>query len=226
MAAQITVIVPTLNAEKTLSGCLEALMEGLTAGLIRELIVTDGGSSDITCKIADEAGAVVLSGPASRGGQLRRAGARAQGKWLLILHADTELEQGWSRVVSDYLEENSGPAYFRLGFRAHGVMPSWVAGWANVRSGVFGLPYGDQGLLVQRLHYEQAGGYPDQPLMEDVALIRALRPSLTGLPIRAITGAERYQRAGWLRRGARNIWTLGRYLIGTDPEQLAQAYRR
>ncbi|MHA6263748.1 TIGR04283 family arsenosugar biosynthesis glycosyltransferase [Arenibacterium sp. CAU 1754] len=226
MAAQITVIVPTLDAEKTLPGCLGSLMEGVTAGLIRELIVTDGGSSDKTRDIADEAGAIIVEGPASRGGQLRRGAARAQGKWLLIVHADTELEPGWSRVVSDYFEDNTGPAYFRLAFRARGLMPAWVAGWANLRSGVFGLPYGDQGLLLQRRDYEQAGGYPDQPLMEDVALVRALKPALTGLPARAVTAADRYRRAGWLRRGARNIWTLGRYLSGTDPERLAQDYRR
>ena len=226
MSAPISVLIPTLNAEKSLPGCLEALMEGLTAGLIRELIVSDGGSNDKTCKIADEAGAAIVEGPASRGGQLRRGAALARGRWLLVLHADTELEQGWSRVVSDYIEHENDPAYFRLSFRARGIMPAWVAGWANIRSAVFGLPYGDQGLLVTVAHYRQAGEYRDQPLMEDVALVRDLPVPMTGLPVRAVTSADRYVRSGWLRRGARNIWTLGRYLTGADPEDLAQAYRR
>jgi hypothetical protein len=226
LTAHISVIVPTLDAEKTLPACLESLMEGLTHGLIRELIVTDGGSQDATCRIADEAGAVLVTGPASRGGQLRRGAALAKGRWLLVLHADTVLELGWARVVADYLEAEDGPACFRLKFRARGMMPAWVAGWANLRSSLFGLPYGDQGLLVSLADYQRAGGYPDQPLMEDVALVRALDRSPAVLPAKALTGAERYRRSGWLRRGARNIWTLGRYLAGTDPEVLHNAYRR
>ena len=226
MTANISVIVPTLDAEKTLPGCLEALIEGLMAGLIKELIVTDGGSKDATCHIADEAGANVIRGPASRGGQLRRGAAAAKGKWLLVLHADTILEPGWARVVADYLEQEDGPAYFRLKFRARGVMPAWVAGWANLRSLLFGLPYGDQGLLISVEDYRRAGGFPDQPLMEDVALVRAIDRPLTRLPALALTCPERYVHAGWLRRGARNIWTLGRYLTGADPAVLDSAYRR
>jgi len=105
-------------------------------------------------------------------------------------------------------------------------MPAWFAGWANLRSSLFGLPYGDQGLLMRRVAYDRAGGYPDQPLMEDVALVRTLHRPLAGLPVRALTSAERYRRAGWIRRGARNLWTLARYFSGADPAVLAAAYRR
>ena len=225
MSAPISILIPTLNAERTLAACLTSLMEGLGEGLIRELIVTDGGSTDATLAIAEEAGAVVVTGPASRGGQLRRGAEVARGRWLLVLHADTELEPGWAPIVAEYLEQDKGPAHFRLKFRARGLMPAWVAGWANLRSSLFGLPYGDQGLLVPVREYTRAGGFPDQPLMEDVALVRALGSPLTCLPVVAVTGAERYERGGWLRRGTRNIWTLGRYLAGTDPEILARSYR-
>lgn len=224
MSAPISIVIPTLNAAAELPATLQALMEGLHAGLIRELIVSDGGSNDPTLEIADEAGAAIVTGAASRGGQLRRGCDAAQGDWLLILHADTELQAGWGDVVADHLPTGR-PAAFRLKFRAGGVGPFWVAGWANLRSRLFGLPYGDQGLLVRRSDYLSAGGFPDQPLMEDVALIRAL-PRAGILPADAITSAERYTRQGWLRRGARNLWTLTRYFLGADPEKLAQAYRR
>lgn len=227
MPAEISIIIPTLNAEEHLPACLAALMEGLSAGLIRELIVTDGDSTDATCRIADAAGAVIATGPASRGGQLRRGVAQARGRWLLVLHADTQLEPGWAATVGEHLSNGQGAsAYFRLAFRARGVMPSWFAGWANLRSYVFGLPYGDQGLLVLRANYDRAGGYPDQPLMEDVALVRALPRPLVVLSARAFTGAERYRRSGWLRRGATNLLTLARYFLGADPKTLAASYRR
>lgn len=224
MPAPISIVIPTLNAEDVLPASLHALMEGLHSGLIRELIISDGGSTDLTAQIADEAGAGIVTGPASRGGQLQRGCEAAKADWLLILHADTVLQDGWSKVVSDHLPIGK-PATFRLAFRAHGFGPTWVAGWANLRSRVFGLPYGDQGLLVPRQTYLKAGGYPDQPLMEDVALVRAL-PAITLLNTRAVTSADRYERVGWVRRGVRNLWTLTRYFLGADPERLARAYRR
>ncbi len=224
MSAPISIVIPTLNAGQVLPGTLHALMEGLHSGLIRELIITDGGSEDYTLKLAEAAGAAVVSGPSSRGGQLRRGCAAAKGEWLLILHADTQLQEGWSDIVADHLPSGR-PAAFRLRFRASGLGAGWVAGWAYLRSRLFGLPYGDQGLLVRRADYDAAGGYPDQPLMEDVALIRALS-GVTLLRADAVTSAERYIRQGWFRRGARNLWTLMRYFLGADPERLAQAYRR
>ncbi|MBO9410249.1 MULTISPECIES: TIGR04283 family arsenosugar biosynthesis glycosyltransferase [unclassified Ruegeria] len=224
MPAPISIVIPTLNAAETLPATLQALMEGLHTGLIRELIVTDGGSTDPTLEIADEAGAEIVTGAASRGGQLRRGCKQARGEWLLVLHADTVLEDGWTKVVGDHLRSGK-PAVFRLAFRAAGFAPGWVAGWANLRSRVLGLPYGDQGLLIPRRTYEQAGGFPDQPLMEDVALMRRVR-GVAILPSRAFTSADRYQKAGWMRRGARNLWTLLQYFLGADPAKLARAYRR
>jgi hypothetical protein len=226
MPAEISIVIPTLNAAEGLCKCLPALMEGLHGGLIRELIISDGGSEDATADLAEEAGAVFLTGSASRGGQLRRGCTAAKGNWLLILHADTVPEPGWADSVSRHLEDGLGrAAYFRLAFDARGAAPAWVAGWANLRSRVFGLPYGDQGLLVRRQDYETAGGYPDQPLMEDVALARRLKV-LVMLPAAVRTSAARYQRDGWLRRGSRNLWTLARYALGADPEKLAARYRR
>jgi len=225
--APITVIIPTLDAEGELPGCLAALGEGLVAGLIRELVISDGGSTDATRQIAEAAGAVLLTGPPSRGGQLRRGAAVARGDWLLVLHADTQLAPGWAGAVADHLDRpEAAPAYFRLRFRARGLCPALVAGWANLRARLFALPCGDQGLLLRRTGYERAGGYPDQPLMEDVALVRALGRPLAALPAEARTSAACYQRTGWLRHEARNLWTLLRYVMGADPAVLAARYRR
>ncbi|APX11953.1 TIGR04283 family arsenosugar biosynthesis glycosyltransferase [Tateyamaria omphalii] len=222
MPAPISVIVPTLNAEKALGACLEALMEGVDAGLIAELIVSDGGSEDGTVALADAWGAQIVTGAASRGGQLRRGAAAARAEWFLVLHADTCLAHGWTAAVGVHLGRGQA-AYFRLGFDRGG---KFVAGWANLRARLFGLPYGDQGLLIRRDHYARVGGYPDIPLMEDVAMARALRGDLVPLDAAAVTSAEKYRRQGWLRRGARNLWTLMRYFVGVSPERLAESYRR
>ncbi|MGJ8629012.1 MAG: TIGR04283 family arsenosugar biosynthesis glycosyltransferase [Sulfitobacter sp.] len=224
MRAPISVIIPTLNAADILPACLAALMEGLDAGLIRELIVSDGGSVDATGAIAQAWGGQIVQGPPSRGGQLRRGCAVAKADWLLVLHADTVLSAGWAKVIAGHLTSARG-GWFQLAFDNAGIPGRLVAGWANLRSKM-GLPYGDQGLILPRALYDAVGGYPDQPLMEDVALARALKGQLVGLPIIAKTSASKYQSQGWVQRGGRNLWTLARYFCGTSPQVLAESYRR
>ncbi|HBB83729.1 MAG TPA: glycosyl transferase [Sulfitobacter sp.] len=226
MRAPISVVIPSLNAAAALPACLAALVEGLQAGLIREVIVSDGGSTDGTPRLAEGWGAEVISGAPSRGGQLRRGCDAARGEWLLVLHADTVLAPGWTDAVQDHMARGAGAAgWFRLRFDQRRLAPRLVAGWANLRSAC-GLPYGDQGLLLPRALYDAVGGYPDQPLMEDVALACALRGRLARLEGIAVTSAEKYRRQGWLRRGGRNLWTLMRYIMGASPDALAESYRR
>jgi len=224
MPAPVSVVIPTLEAAGTLSALLEDLAEGAAAGLVGEVVVSDGGSRDATGTIARRAGAQVVVGPPGRGGQLRRGCAVACGAWLMVLHADSRLPPGWTGAVAQALARPDRAHAFRLAFRAHGAGARLTAGWANLRTRLFGLPYGDQGLLLARPLYDAAGGYPDIPLMEDVALVRALprRPRLMGATL--TTGAERYLAEGWVRRGARNLGTLARYRLGVPPERLAARY--
>ncbi len=227
MRAALSIVIPTLNAAGDLPGTLACLMAGIEAGLVRELIVSDGGSSDATVAMAEDVGATVVTGAPGRGGQIARGVAASQGDWIMVLHGDTHLDAGWVAAVQGMIGAGDAQAgYFRLGFRARGLAARLVAGWANLRARLFGLPYGDQGLVLSRRLYEAVGGMPDMPLMEDVAMARALRGALVALPVRAMTSAVRYQSEGWLRRGGRNLWTLARYLMGANPETLARSYRR
>ena len=225
MAAPLSVVIPTLDAEHELPGALQCLMEGISAGLIRELVISDGGSRDATLAIADAAGAVVVSGTAGRGGQLRRGAAVASGQWMLFLHADAQLAVGWPGAVEDHIRQSEVAAVFRLRFRANGAMPRIVAGWANLRSKM-GLPYGDQGLLIRRDLYDQLDGYPDIPLMEDVVMARKLRRNIKLLSARVSTDAHKYVRDGWLRRGAWNLVTLMYFFAGVAPDKLVSRYQR
>jgi len=227
MPAPITVIIPTLNAAEALASAAAALMPGVEAGLIRALVISDGGSQDATIDVAEDLGATVTVGPAGRGVQIARGVAAAQTDWLLILHADSWPEGDWVDTVAAHIAARADTAgWFRLRYRAPGWSARWVAGWANLRSRVLGLPYGDQGLLIHRDLLAQVGGFPDMPLMEDVALARRLKGRLRGLDATVSTSAVRYLSGGWIRRGARNLWTLARFLMGADPEKLAQSYRR
>ena len=222
MPAPITIIIPTLNSAQTLPATFAALVEGLQADLIAQVIVVDGGSQDATVDIAAEWGATVLHAPPSRGGQLAVGGQAARGDWLLFLHSDTQLSPGWSQAVVGLTPDRA--FCFCLKFRAAGFAARWVAGWANLRTRLFGLPYGDQGMLLHRNLYDAVGGYPNIKLMEDVALARALPHKPILLPAFALTDARKFETQGWLRRGARNLGLLARYFMGTSPDDLAKRY--
>lgn len=223
MPAPLTVVIPTLNAEKSLPGCFAALIDGVEADLIREVIVVDGGSGDQSVQVAEAAGAEVIVVSPSRGGQLRGGADAARGDWMLFLHADTQLAPGWAKAASEHLASGK-PACFQHRFDRGGLAAHLVSNWANLRTRIFGLPYGDQALLIARANYDRSGGYRDMPLMEDVDLARRLGP-VSVLPVAAITSAAKYRAHGWLRVGARNLWFLLRFLGGADPEKLAARYR-
>jgi len=216
---QLSVIIPTLNAAATLATCLARLGSGYA------VIVSDGGSTDGTGEIARQAGARVVAGPAGRGGQLGRGAGAAAGPWLLFLHADCYLPPGWEKPVRAFMATGGGAAVFGLRFRARGVMARLVGAWAGFRTRAFGLPFGDQGLLISSRLYKEIGGFPDVPLMEDIAMARALgRGRITLLPVAVETGAERYLADGWIRHGARNMIRQVRFLSGAEPALLAKSY--
>lgn len=224
MPAPISVIIPTLNASATIGPCLGAVALGLDAGLIAEVIIVDGGSGDDIVTVADLSGARLLVVERGRGGQLAKGAAAAKADWLLFVHADTVLDDNWTNAVLTQLNNREKAGYFRLRFDAKGFAPTLFAAWANLRSRVFGLPYGDQGLLIHRDTYAEIGGHPEIPLMEDVAIARRLKGRLTALRATATTSADKYRQQGWFRRGTRNLWLLFRYFTGGKPEDLASRY--
>ena len=228
MSAPLSIIIPTLNAMQEIGPTLASIGPGLAAGLIRELVVSDGGSTDEVADVAEELGARLVLGPAGRGGQLRRGAKAAQGDWLLFLHADTRLPQGWVEAVGEHVQSRADQAaVFRLAYDESGFGAWMVAGWANLRSRWFALPYGDQGLLISRPLYDEIGGFPDQPLMEDVEIVRRLGRARIRLLDQAVqTSFVRYRRDGWMKRGIKNWFLLAQYYAGVAPDRIAERYRR
>jgi rSAM/selenodomain-associated transferase 2 len=228
----ISVIVPTLNAEAGLAQTLAALVPAAVDGLVREVIVIDGGSSDATAAIADEAGATVVERSGGRGYQLMAGARRARFPWLLFLHADTVLEPGWEREAWAFMEAVDrgkrplSAAAFRFALDDAGLRPRLLERLVALRCALLRLPYGDQGLLIPQLLYGEVGGYGSHPLMEDVDLVLRLgRRRLAMLRSRAVTSAVRYRRDGYLRRSMRNLACLLLYLLRVPTGVIRRVYR-
>ena len=226
----ISVVIPTLDAEATLVASLAPLVSGVAEGLVREAVVADGGSTDATREIADAAGCRVISVARGRGAQLAAGAAAARSPWLLFLHADTVLDEGWRREVRSFIEGadrqgGEAAASFSFALDDFGARARWLEAAAMARCKLFGLPYGDQGLLISRRLYDRLGGFRPLPLMEDVDLVRRIgRRRLTLLRTRAVTSAARYRRDGYASRAARNALCLGLYFAGVPPARIARLY--
>ncbi|MBA3576834.1 MAG: glycosyltransferase family 2 protein, partial [Sphingomonas sp.] len=162
MLETLSVVVPTLNSARDIGRFMDAL------GGVGQIVVADGGSTDETREIAAQAGAKVIASDPGRGVQLRNGAAQANGDWLLFLHADTYLGDGWRSVVAKHSEcEPHRAGYFRLRLRSDDPRARLIERGVALRCKALGLPFGDQGLLVSKALYEQVGGYAAIALMED-----------------------------------------------------------
>lgn len=233
----LSVVIPTLNAGAYLDACLDAVEDGRRAARDRgvdlpdlEIVIADGGSSDDTLAVAERRSLRLVSAPAGRGPQLASGARASAGEWLLFLHADTRLAQGWMEAVASFVNNPASrgkAAAFRFAVddasRAARILERVVA-W---RCRVLALPYGDQGLLISRGLYEALGGYPENPLMEDVALVSAIgRERLRFLDVPAVTSAKKYASGGYVLRPLRNLSCLGLYFLGLPTPLIARLYGR
>ena len=225
MRAPISIVIPTLNSQNTVRKTLASLFEGIEAGIVRELIVVDGGSTDQTREIVEECGGIFISSEASRGYQLKKGVNLAKGDFIFVLHSYSVLEPGWSKIVKKYFNKDAG-YYCKLSFDIIHPLASMTSTWANARSLIFNLPYGDQGLLIPRKLLMENGSYSPIPIMEDVELALRFQGKLFRMPIVITTSSRKYRQNGWLRQGTKNIVRLLRFLLGADPNNLSDDYNR
>ncbi len=225
----ISVVIPTLNTAPRFAECLTALAPAALDGLLKEVVVVDGGSTDGTRALAEAAGARVMETARGRGLQLRAGADAARAPWLLFLHADTVLEETWADEARARMDDETRAGVFSLAFDHDDIRARIVASGAAIRSRVFLLPYGDQGLFISKSLYAEAGGYRDHPLFEDVDFVERIvakrgRRALHFFRARAVTSAERYRRNGYARQVLANFIRVARYKMGRAPADLARDY--
>lgn len=221
----ISIIIPTINEESSLASSIQTAQPG--EGV--EIIVADGGSSDQTVEIAHSLQVKVVHSKTGRARQMNAGVRESRGDILLFLHADTLLPKGYDTCVRRILSAPSiAVGAFRLALDEPGISLRLIELGANLRSKYLKLPYGDQALFMSRRRFEQAGGFPEIPLMEDFSLLREMkkRGRVVLAPLEVKTSARR-----WIRRGIWSVTILNQcivaaYLVGVSPERLAGWYRR
>lgn len=223
----IRVIVP-MSAGEALppAAFFERIFEA--APRVELVVAADTRLPEASRHALEVSGATVCPGEAPRGARLAKAASSARVPILLFLHADTLLPGGWRRFVEEAIESGAIGGAFRLAFDGGGARMAFVAFWANVRTALTRVPYGDQAPFVRRDVYEKLGGHRPWPLLEDLEFGTRLRQAgrITILPAPVLTSPRRYLEKGVLWTLILNKRILFRYRRGASPEKLAQLYHR
>ena len=219
----LSIIIPVLNEEKTISACLENL-SALSGDF--EVVFADGGSADGTVEQIAGRHRVVPC-PKGRAKQMNHAAAQCKGDVLLFSHCDSRLPADAVQEIEKVVGEGANFGCFHISFDLKHPFMTICTFQSNRRVWMNGVAFGDQGMFFTRNAFEEAGGWPDLPIMEDYEMSRKLRdkywPVL--LPGRILTSARRYREGGMLP----TMWKMFRlrcmYRRGEDINEIARLYR-
>ncbi len=221
----VSIVMPVLDEARAIGAALQGLAALRAQGA--EVIVIDGGSSDATLEACRGLADLVLQGPRGRARQMNLGAARAAGAILLFLHADTHLPADALGLVQRALDAGHDWGRFDVAIEGRSRWFPVIAWMMNWRSRLSGIATGDQAIFVRRDVFDALGGFPDQPLMEDIELSKSLlkrsRPAC--LRQRVVTSGRRWEEHGvW--RTIVLMWRLRfLYWAGVSAQQLAKAYR-
>lgn len=232
----LSIIVPVLDEQEHIAATLGALLEqrraaqaAFPAGI--ELLLVDGGSRDRTVALCRGQADQLLTSRPGRARQLNAGAALARGETLLFIHADTLLPEGGLLALADKLARHPEAHWGRFDVRIAGRSKMFpvISRLMNLRSAWTGIATGDQAIFVRRGAFDQVGGFPDQPLMEDIELSRRMLRLPGGRPLRLRAKVTTSGRR-WESRGVwKTIWLMWclrwRYWRGAPADVLAKAYR-
>jgi glycosyltransferase involved in cell wall biosynthesis len=224
----ISVVIPTLNASATLPAALESLIPAAVHGLVREVIVVDGGSSDATLKIADGFGALTVSGTPLRASRLMLGAQQARFSWLLFIDPNSVLDPGWEREADTHIgkvEEGNrsiSAGVFRAAIDDTGLRPRATETLARWTATAFGCSHAEQGLLIPRALYTEVGGYKPLATLEDVDLTRRIgRRRLTRFRTLAVSNSATHRQHGYLKPAMRYYGSLALYALNVPAGRIA-----
>jgi len=219
----ISIVIPVLDEAAGIGATLATLQAYRAGGA--EVIVVDGGSRDATRALAAPLADRVVDAPRGRASQMNAGAAASRGDVLVFLHADTVLPPDALAMVERALDEHHAWGRFDVTIPG-GALLAIVAATMNARSRFTGVATGDQAIFVRRQAFERAGRFPPIPLMEDVALSKALRTISRPACLHecVVTSGRRWQEHGTLRTIALMGWLRFAYFLGADPARLARRY--
>ncbi len=222
---KLSILIPAFNEETNLAILLPLLQPARKAG--HQIVVCDGGSTDLTLEVCAPHADVRLSAARGRALQMNAAARHASAEVLMFLHADTRPPPNFADAICDAIRV-TGQMWGRFDVHLESERRTLkvVEGMMNLRSRWTGIATGDQALFVKRDLFMRVGGFPEIALMEDIALSKVLKRSGAPLCLRdkVATSARRWEQQGvW--RTILGMWRMRlAYWSGADPAKLAALY--
>lgn len=222
MAEPISVIIPALNEEERIA---EAIASARSCGPC-QIIVVDGGSADRTVVRAEGADLVLASEP-GRSRQQNLGARHAAHETLLFLHADCRLVPGaFEKMQAALTRDRTFAACFRQEIEATHWMYRMLE-WGNrERVRWLGYAYGDQGICLKKEVFDQLGGFPNCPLLDDFFFMKRVRRfgrvAVIDHPLQV--SARRWRECGIVRQTLRNWSLIALAMAGVSPARLARYY--
>ncbi|NEP06288.1 MAG: glycosyltransferase family 2 protein [Okeania sp. SIO2G4] len=221
----ISIIIPVLNEVSTITQTISTAQTAKDKDI--EIIVVDGGSNDGTIELIKCLNIQIISSLPGRATQMNCGAKIATGKILLFLHGDTLLPSNFDRMLEEILVKPKIIAgAFELSIRGKTKGLRIVERMVNWRSRYLQMPYGDQGIFLPTKVFQEIGGFPEIPIMEDFELIRQLkkRGQIAIIPSPVFTSGRRWQKLGILKTTFINQIVIIAYLLGVSPKRLARLY--
>ncbi len=210
MKLNISLITPTYNEQKNVN----TIIKNINLLKPKEVIIVDGNSTDNTRKLLKDF--KIIKTKASRGTQLKKGAEHGKQEWLFFVHADTKLHIENIKEIKCFInKENSHQAaFFRLKFNNSSIFAYLISKWANYRSKVFNMPFGDQCLLINRLYYESIGGYVEIIKMEDMEIMLKI-PNKDKFFFKSYieTSFNKYKNNGIIAQSLKNIFNQIIFLL-------------
>lgn len=220
---QFSIIIPVYNESSTLPHSLKQLQATFIQPFQVEIIICDGGSEDDSQKLASDFGATVLHTAKGRAFQMNAGASHATGEWLLFLHADTHLPDNWIQLIQQC---NGDWGHFDVRLSGSHWLLRIIERAMNFRSRKTSIATGDQALFFRLDFFQKLGGYPEIPLMEDIAISKLARTYSAAecIPDKVITSSRRWEKKGIIRTMMLMWYLRLAYWLGIKPDKLHRIY--
>jgi len=231
----ISIIIPVYNEEKNIEQTISNVFSALsTPDNLSEIILVDGHRENTTIQTKAfeklslaHPQLAALSSPKGRANQMNAGAQLAKGDILLFLHADSHLPFEWDSEVLSLLNPKCRSGAFSLKIDSSHPFLKWVSFSTTLRSRIHSIPYGDQGIFVDRNLFFEIGMFGEMPLMEDIDLMKKLRKKtkVRISKLKILTSSRRWKKEGYILCTLRNRALSALFTFGVSPNYLAKFYR-